>query len=148
MPIEPVSRRSALRGAAVAGVAAVVGFVVGRSSRASGPGATTAANAYGPSTAGADRPLATLDRVPQGGGLVLPDDAVVLTRDEDGTVRGFSAICTHQGCPVSSIAQGQILCPCHGSGFDAKTGEVRAGPAERPLVPVPVVVRDGSVYRS
>jgi Rieske Fe-S protein len=63
-------------------------------------------------------------------------------------VRAFSATCPHQGCPVSTVANGTIDCPCHGSRFDAKTGAVVAGPAPRGLTPVAVVVRDGGVYRS
>ena len=148
MPIEPLSRRSALRGGLVAGAAAVAGFVVARATRAATPGPSTAANAYGPETTGVGRPLTGLDQIPAGGGLVVAEDAVVLTRGEDDTVHGFSAICTHQGCPVSSVTQGQIICPCHGSRFDAQTGAVLAGPADRPLPPVSVVVRDGIVHRS
>jgi Rieske Fe-S protein len=84
--------------------------------------------------------------VPPGGGLVLDSTKIVLTRGSGDTVHGFSAICTHQGCPVASVTGGAIVCPCHGSRFDAQTGAVVAGPATRPLPPVTVVVRDGSVY--
>lgn len=146
MAIQPLSRRSALRGAAVAGVAAVVGFVVARASRAGAPRPGTAANAYGPGAPSGERELARLDQVPSGGGAVVADDKVVLTRGTDDVVHGFSAICTHQGCPVSSVAAGAIVCPCHGSRFDATTGAVVTGPATRPLPPVTVVVRDGVVY--
>lgn len=146
MAIQPLSRRSALRGAAVAGVAAVVGFAVARAGRAGAPGPGTAANAYGPGAPDQERELARLDEVPRSGGVVVEGDKVVLTRGTDDVVHGFSAICTHQGCPVSSVAAGAIVCPCHGSRFDATTGAVLTGPATRPLPPVAVVVRDGVVY--
>nr|WP_272955452.1 Rieske (2Fe-2S) protein [Pedococcus badiiscoriae] len=90
--------------------------------------------------------MARLDQVPSRGGLVVGNDSIVLTRGAGEDVHGFSAICTHQGCPVSSVAAGAIVCPCHGSRFDATSGAVIAGPATRPLPAVPVVVRDGVVY--
>jgi Rieske Fe-S protein len=141
----PLSRRSALRGAAVSGGAAVVGFVVGLSRRPGGQGATTAANAYG-AVASTGRRLAALDDVPSGGGLVVGNAKVVLVRGADDTVQGFSAVCTHQGCTVSGVQDGQIVCPCHGSAFSARTGAVTSGPATRPLAKVPVEVRDDAVY--
>jgi len=73
---------------------------------------------------------------------------VVLTRSTDGALHGFSAICTHQGCTVGSVHDGQIICPCHGSRFNAFTGAVINGPATRPLPPVPVTVQHGEVYGS
>ena len=72
----------------------------------------------------------------------------MLTRSPSDVVHAFSAVCTHQGCTVSTVAGGTIDCPCHGSRFDATTGQVRAGPAIRPLPPIAVVVRSGNVYTS
>jgi Rieske Fe-S protein len=106
---------------------------------------TTAANAYGAPPGQAGDPLASLDSVPSGGGVVL--DGVVLTRSAGGDVHAFSAVCTHQGCTVG-VSGGVIACPCHGSRFDPDTGAVTHGPAARPLPPVGVVVRNGKVYRS
>jgi Rieske Fe-S protein len=147
MGIEPLSRRSALRGAVVAAVAAVVGFVVARSSNAATQLPAAAANGYGPETTSQGGALVPLDRVPTGGGIVLPDQNIVVTRGSDNTVHAFSATCTHQGCPVSQVAHGTIDCPCHGSQFDATTGAVVTGPATRSLPAVAVVVRNGEVYR-
>lgn len=51
--------------------------------------------------------------------------------------------CTHAGCPFSSdadLADGTILCNCHGSEFDLRTGEVLRGPAEYPVPAYPVRV--------
>ena len=142
---QPLSRRSALRGTAVAGGAAVVGFLVGLGRRPGRQGATTAANAYGGgSTTGTK--LAALADVPAGGGLVVKSAKVVLVRESGDAVQGFSAVCTHQGCTVSGVQDGQIVCPCHGSVFSAQTGAVTAGPASRPLAKVAVEVRDGAVY--
>jgi Rieske Fe-S protein len=144
-----LSRRGALRGLLVAAIGGVAGFLAARTSAAARttPG-TTAANAYGAPAAGGERLLVALDRVPRGGGLVLGHAAIVLTRSRSDVVHGFSAVCTHQGCTVSTVADGTIDCPCHGSRFDATTGRVRAGPAVRPLPPIAVVVRSGNVYTS
>lgn len=41
--------------------------------------------------------------------------------------------CTHRGCKLSSgsLKEGGIVqCPCHGSNFNVKTGEVIKGPAK------------------
>jgi len=147
MSIPVLSRRSALSGLALVGTAAVAGFAAGRASGLADPkGAAAAANAYGPSAGGADQPLAGLDDIPLGGGIVLGGPRIVLTRDAGGTVRGLSATCTHQGCTVSSVKGGVIDCPCHGSTFQAETGAPIAGPATRALPAVPVTVRDNSVF--
>ena len=148
MPIQPLTRRSALRGGVVSVAAGVVGFVVARWRGSVPAGSTGAANAYGPSTADTSMTLARLDQVPSGGGLVVGSAKVVLVRGPGDSVHGLSAICTHQGCLVSSVTGGVIACPCHGSRFDAQTGAVVAGPAPSPLPAVAVVVRDGTVYTS
>lgn len=57
-------------------------------------------------------------------------------RGEDGFPLLISAKCTHLGCTVASEAspEGKILCPCHISYFDVKTGEPNPGaPAKTPL---------------
>jgi Rieske Fe-S protein len=155
-------RRAVLEGTGVAVVAGVVGFL---GFRAVAPAAGTGPAAY-PAEAGddsgggdgqddddssghgsAEDRLAPLADVPDGGGLVLADEKVVLTRD-GSTVHGFSAVCTHQGCLVRDVRGGEIHCPCHGSAFDAATGAVVQGPADKPLAPVDVEVRDGEVVRA
>ncbi|MDQ1602106.1 MAG: hypothetical protein QOD68_3580 [Actinomycetota bacterium] len=140
-------RRSVLRGTAVVAVGGVAGFVVARNSAAAKElAAGAAANAYGAAPpAAADDSVAQLTDVPSGGGLVVGD--VVITRDGD-TVHAFSATCTHQGCIVSDVTDGEIHCPCHGSAFDAATGAVVTGPATRPLPVIGVEVREGAVFRT
>ena len=77
---------------------------------------------------------------------MLSSAKIVLSRGQSEEVHGFSAICTHQGCTVGSVQNGQIVCPCHGSRFSAQTGAVINGPAGMPLAPVPVVIKNGGVY--
>jgi Rieske Fe-S protein len=147
--IGALTRRGALSGAVVTAVGALGGYLTARAgAAASAVRGTTAANAYGPAPGQGQRLLSPVDRVPRGGGIVLADAAVVLTRTAAGDVHGFSAVCTHQGCTVSRVADGTIDCPCHGSRFDATTGAVTSGPAVRPLPSVAVVVRNGNVYSS
>lgn len=143
-----VTRRSALGGAAAAGVGVVLGVVVARHSDAADGGrGHTAANAYG-NTDTAGHRLAALTDVPENGGVVLDGPQVVLTRGTGDVVHAFSAICPHQGCQVNKIAGGTIDCPCHASRFDATTGKVVGGPAPHGLDPVAVTIRNGEVFTS
>jgi len=112
----------------------------------SGPGGGGDEDEGGGGAAGATA-LAPLADVPDGGGLVLQDAEIVLTRS-GSDVRGFSAVCTHQGCIVASVSEGLIRCPCHGSRFDAATGEVVQGPARQALAPVAVQVEGDEVVRA
>ena len=140
-----LTRRSVATGAAVTAVGVVAGFAVASGSAAAEPkSGGTAANNSGSDVGGGTR-LAGLEEVPPGGGLILDSPKVVLTREGDD-VLGFSSICTHQGCPVATVSGGTINCTCHGSKFDAKTGEVVNGPAQSPLDPVKVVVRGDEVF--
>ncbi|WP_371666523.1 Rieske (2Fe-2S) protein [Streptomyces sp. NBC_00289] len=91
--------------------------------------------------------LARADEVPRGGGLVVPSANVVLTRGEGGELRAYSAICTHAGCVVAEVSDGKILCPCHGSRFDAVTGRPVHGPATKALPVVKVTERDGVIVK-
>ena len=69
----------------------------------------------------------------------------LLVRDDQGTVRCFSATCTHAGCDVAPDGD-LLVCPCHGARFDPATGDVVDGPARRPLDRVAVRERDGQIY--
>ncbi|KWT69310.1 Ubiquinol-cytochrome C reductase iron-sulfur subunit [Hyphomicrobium sulfonivorans] len=52
----------------------------------------------------------------------------------------YSAICTHNGCPVTGMRNPHtLLCPCHESEFDiADKGKVVHGPAQRRLANLPL----------
>ncbi len=92
-----------------------------------------------PPPAGAD--LAALADLPVG--TLVVRDKVVLRRTSDTEVTAFTAVCPHAGCAVR-VSGDVLICPCHGSEFDA-TGAVTQGPADRDLAPVAVVVTDGIV---
>jgi rieske iron-sulfur protein len=68
-------------------------------------------------------------------------------RTADGVV-GFSAICTHQQCPVSDWLRSvqALQCPCHQSQYDPRHGaKVTAGPAPRPLPALPLKLNNNGV---
>ena len=59
----------------------------------------------------------------------------------DGAWYGVEDRCTHAGCAFSEDADldgSDIVCNCHGSEFDIRTGAVLRGPAERPVRTIPV----------
>ena len=60
----------------------------------------------------------------------MEKENVIVMRDAEG-IYAISAVCTHLGCTVSRTGD-TLLCPCHGSKFDAE-GRVKAGPAPRGL---------------
>lgn len=65
----------------------------------------------------------------------------------DGIV-GYSALCTHYGCPVTGIhpSHTSIVCNCHGTVFDAaNNGVVLSGPATRRLALLPLAIVDGDL---
>jgi Rieske Fe-S protein len=86
-----------------------------------------------------------------GGGIILGDQGVVLTQPSSGEFKGFSATCTHQGCTVSSISDGTINCPCHGSRFSIEDGSVVQAASglttdtQAPLPEVPINVDGDSI---
>jgi Rieske Fe-S protein len=75
-----------------------------------------------------------------GGGTIFPEDQVVITQPSDGEFKCFSAVCTHQGCLVSSVSDGTINCECHGSAFSIADGSVVTGPATGPLAEQSIAV--------
>ncbi|MCT2581662.1 Rieske (2Fe-2S) protein [Actinophytocola sp. S1-96] len=90
-------------------------------------------------------PLASTSDIPVGGGTVFADQEIVITQPTRGDIRCFSAVCTHQGCLVSTVAGGTINCDCHGSKFAIADGSVTAGPAPEPLGEREILVEDGRI---
>jgi rieske iron-sulfur protein len=61
-------------------------------------------------------------------------------------VVAYSAVCTHQGCPVSMWKEGMLFCSCHGSQFDPKAAaEVIRGPAKKRLAMLPLKLENGTL---
>jgi len=69
-------------------------------------------------------------------------DTDVLVANLNGKIVALDNKCTHMRCRVStgSLDNGVAECPCHGSKFDLLTGEVKQGPATKPLKRYDVVI--------
>jgi Rieske Fe-S protein len=131
-----IDRRSLLAGGAAA-------LVVGGGLAACGDG-RPARSATTPPAAGTR--LVAAGDVPVGGGVILPDEQMVVTQPAAGEFKAFSFVCTHQGCPVTEVKGGVIVCHCHGSRFSVATGAPEPGsPATKPLAARPVSHQDGEV---
>jgi Rieske Fe-S protein len=71
---------------------------------------------------------------------------VLVTQPSAGDYRGFSATCTHAGCIVNGVEDGQIACGCHGARFNVETGAVEAGPARSALGRITIEVRGEELF--
>lgn len=71
--------------------------------------------------------------VPLGSAVVVGD--FIVAQPTEGKYVAYSALCTHQGVPVTSIDGDTLTCPAHGSQFSAADGSVLRGPARDPLEP-------------
>ncbi len=58
----------------------------------------------------------------------------------------YSDVCTHLSCAVLYQGDGKLHCPCHEGLFDARTGDVLAGPPTRPLSLIQLAIQDGTIY--
>lgn len=153
-----LGRRTMLTGAAVAGVglpllAACGGDDEGASSgtdttpaEESSPAAEDSSPAGEDSSAagGGDALAATAD-VAVGGAVFLDEPSVVITQPTEGDFHAFDRACTHQGCPVVDLVDGNIHCNCHGSMFSATDGSVVQGPANAPLATVDITVEGDQI---
>jgi Rieske Fe-S protein len=74
-------------------------------------------------------------------------DEVTKADSADGIV-AYSAVCTHQLCPVSGWNEEKqaLHCPCHQSDFDPRQNGMKiSGPAQRSLPALPVKIVDGTL---
>ena len=66
-------------------------------------------------------------------------------KHSENEVTVFSPICPHLGCGFRWDGPDRLFkCPCHGSIYDLN-GEVKGGPAPRPLDPLPTKVENGEL---
>jgi nitrite reductase/ring-hydroxylating ferredoxin subunit len=74
------------------------------------------------------------------------DTPVLLVRDGDD-VLALHDRCSHRGCSLADgdVEDGAIVCPCHGSRFDLRSGEIRQGPATAPQPVLEARTRAGRV---
>ncbi|MFE7645996.1 Rieske (2Fe-2S) protein [Streptomyces phaeoluteigriseus] len=147
------ARRTVVAAAGVAGLAVALTACGGSDDDASGSaessgsagstGGSESASTGGGAAAGAA--LTTTADIPEGGGKVFDDQKVVVVQPTAGEFKAYSAVCTHSGCAVKSIADGVINCPCHNSNFSVTDGSVKSGPATKPLPEVQITVSGDSI---
>jgi Rieske Fe-S protein len=155
------ARRSLLRSAAVGSLAAPLLVACGGDESAAPTPLDTgsAGNTEVPTPAetptqdGAGEALTSTSHVPVGGGVVLPEQKVVVTQPADGEFKAFTAVCTHMGCVVAAVSDGTINCGCHGSQFSIENGANVSGPngtaggSVADLAEIPVTVEGDQVIR-
>ncbi|MET9909794.1 Rieske (2Fe-2S) protein [Streptomyces sp. NPDC006476] len=160
-PLQPVpapARRTVVAAVGAAGLAVALTACGSSDDNSSSSSDTQAgANANNGGTAGGDASasassgsgggaaLAKTADIPEGGGKIFKDKSVVVTQPASGTFKAFSTKCPHQGCAVSSISNGVIVCPCHGSEFSVTDGSVKKGPATTGLTAQNVTVSGDSI---
>ena len=136
-----MERRSFLvGGGTVAAVGVLAACTTSEETATSSASASTA-----PAQVGQGQFATTVGEIPVGGGIIYDEPAIVITQPQEGVIKAFSAICTHQGCIVGEVADNVITCPCHGAQYSAENGEVLRGPAPDPLPEAPVVIDGDSV---
>jgi thiosulfate dehydrogenase [quinone] large subunit len=102
------------------------------------PAAAKSAKPAKPGKAPAGTVIGPARDVPVGQAASFTDPATgdpsIVIRSGSGTFVAFDAVCPHAGCTVGyDPAQQVIICPCHGSQFNARTGAVEVGPATNGL---------------
>ena len=139
MTSHPLSRRRAL------GAAAGVGVGLPALAACAGEDPAPSRNTQdAPDAPVGGSALTTVGDVPIGGGVILTDLEVVVTQPNQGDFRGFSAICTHQGCIVREITE-TIDCFCHGAKYSLESGEPVSGPANVALAPRDLRIEDDDI---
>lgn len=91
------------------------------------------------------------DEIPLGGtrAFVIEGSTIpyILIHLESGEFKAYEQKCTHLSCSVFYKPGTDIIyCPCHNGSFDAKTGEVLAGPPPRALPNLEVFFKDNDIY--
>ena len=149
----PQSRRALLIGAGVTCAAVLTGCTTYDANNNGGflgtapstSGTATSGGAGSSSASSGASALVSTSEVPDGGGTIIDGKNIVITQPQAGSFKAFSAVCTHQGCIVSTVSDGTIDCPCHGSKFSIKDGSVVNGPATRPLPAIAIRVEGTSI---
>ena len=149
MPDGPLPRRTLLTVAAAAGALTACSTAVPSGSGAAVPTAGSGDDGGpdddgGSSGGGSGAALGPVSDVPVGSAKIYADRKVAVTQAAAGTYAAFSTICPHEGCAVSSVSGGTVVCPCHGSTFGLD-GSVVQGPAARGLTKENVTVKGGQL---
>jgi Rieske Fe-S protein len=84
------------------------------------------------------------------------DRSAILIHLASGDFVAYDAVCTHLGCQIHfdkepikgwENRKDNLFCACHGGVFDAKSGDVLAGPPPRPMPKIKLEVEtNGDIY--
>jgi nitrite reductase/ring-hydroxylating ferredoxin subunit len=79
---------------------------------------------------------------------VVTDGKEILVVNLGKTYTAIGNRCTHMGCRLSGgrIDGETIRCPCHGSMFNVRTGEVVRGPAKKPEPTYTVTIENDELF--
>jgi len=117
------------------------GLVVGTAAAGVRCGSDEGSGGGAAGSSGTSPAIANVKNLPVGSLEAIASESLALGRDAGG-VYAFTLICTHQGCDISQggmVSPAGVVCPCHGSRFDAN-GNVVQGHASSPLVHFAVTV--------
>ncbi len=141
-----LTRRRVLQGAASVGAIGVLAACGGDDELGTSPGGSSSSAPAETSAGSSGEGIASTADIPVGGGLILESpEAIVITQAAEGDFKAFTAICTHQQCAVGAVTDNVIMCPCHGSTYDASTGEPTGGPAPSALAPIQITVEGDQI---
>jgi thiosulfate dehydrogenase (quinone) large subunit len=152
-----VTAVAAAGGLVLGGVVAGLGRLAGGTKHNSGTAALPSpAQPASASNTGGSRPAGTAigpaKDVPVGGAASFTDpgtgDPSIVIQATAGKFVAFDAVCPHAGCSVEyDQSAALIVCPCHGSQFNAATGAVEVGPAAAGLKPITIAKgSNGQLY--
>jgi arsenite oxidase small subunit len=84
------------------------------------------------------------------------DRSSILIHLASGDFVAYDAVCTHLGCQIHFDKEAikgwenrkdNLFCACHGGVFDAKSGDVLAGPPPRPMPKIKLEIdTNGDIY--
>jgi nitrite reductase/ring-hydroxylating ferredoxin subunit len=79
--------------------------------------------------------------------IIIDGHEIAVAHLDDGTWVAFDNSCTHEDCPLAEgdLEGDQIICHCHSSAFDVRTGEVLEGPADEPIAVYAVRIENGQL---
>ena len=92
--------------------------------------------------------LGKADEVPEGETRSFDANGVpVAVANVDGSFFAFDDTCPHRQCSLSEgeLEDTTIVCPCHGSEFDIRSGKVVNPPARDPVQTYELRVQDGEI---
>ena len=92
--------------------------------------------------------LAKADEIPEGEVRAFDANGVAIAiANVGGSFFAFDDTCTHRQCSLAEgeLEENTVTCPCHGSEFDVRTGDVVNPPARDPVQHYDTKVEDGQI---